>query len=1006
MGQAATKSGVVIWGAPETTALLSASGPGSAAPSGVSPPAASLSSANANASPLAGSAPAAAPLGGDSSSFAASPALALFAETSEEVASPRLVDALKNINSERVSAGGMQMAVVAHGGELYMWGANSEGQLGTGDRRDSSFPRLVKALHGKVVKAVACAQEHTVCCLDDGSAYAWGCALNGRLGLHGLSIPSSAGLGVFSPAKGARPEPLASACAVCTPRVLESLCGYFIADVACGTYHSAFLGIYEQDRTSLFTCGLGLNGRLGHGDEEDRHLPTAVHALENVNITAIACGAHHTACVTSAGTLYTWGGAAFGKLGLGSTRGSQLLPKHVSGPLRNKAVVSVALGSQHSACVTTDGELYTWGQGRRLGHEAQGESDEILPRRVEALLGLFVIHVVCGDAHTACIVENGNVWAWGTSRILGHGDPEVPPNRPACLRALSGKGVVQLSCASTFTVAFCDPQRVSAKAAAAAAADVAACAAGVSLSDALGSSGAAPALLKPSASGEKREAGAGSDALRGSTKGDEEALAAGAGVDAGGTSLRPRGASAYRKTGSAAFSAFPRVAGDADVSGAPAGRAELEASGSTTAVATPSAAGRLSPFPSAERDALLCEVGAISAALQAAQQENLLLVALLSGTAQQLREVLQRNALLERELDAMRKSSSDAGDRLATLREHYMQQIQQLQEQLAQQDTRLHAILASRGSHSLSSSQGFLSGVFPRPLPSSGASPPHSANSSAPVAVSAVEPGGQAFTPSSRASGAVAPGVSGAPEALTALPEETLEEALLDPLGQQQPPSRFLSFPSSPAFLPSQGVSPGDASSPRAARATSGALGSTSPGASGSSETPPEAQGRSSKLLRQALGLAETPVSAQGLRVGREGRKRGSSLALFKGRGRDFLSQGLFADEAAAPSPLEPKKGENKGLALVPSQGDPSWASLLLTSSVDSGASARRHLSLEPSSVSGSAPGGQRAAGGRSRGGARDKSGGLEGRSRRSSQSARVGTEGSSIPVFFLEEEI
>ncbi|KYK68557.1 regulator of chromosome condensation (RCC1) repeat-containing protein [Toxoplasma gondii TgCatPRC2] len=272
MGQAATKSGVVIWGAPETTALLSASGPGSAASSGVSPPAASLSSASANASPLAGSAPAATPLGGESSSFSASPALAVFAETSEEMASPRLVDALKNINSERVSAGGMQMAVVAHSGELYMWGANSEGQLGTGDRRDASVPRLVKALHGKVVKAVACSQEHTVCCLDDGSAYAWGCALNGRLGLHGLSIPSSAGLGVFSPATGARPEPLASACAVCTPRVLESLCGYFIADVACGPYHSAFLGIYEQDRTSLFTCGLGLNGRLGHGDEEDRHL--------------------------------------------------------------------------------------------------------------------------------------------------------------------------------------------------------------------------------------------------------------------------------------------------------------------------------------------------------------------------------------------------------------------------------------------------------------------------------------------------------------------------------------------------------------------------------------------------------------------------------------------------------------------------------------------------------------------------------------------------------------
>ncbi|PHJ15438.1 regulator of chromosome condensation repeat-containing protein, partial [Cystoisospora suis] len=147
-----------------------------------------------------------------------------------------------------------------------------------------------------------------------------------------------------------------------------------------------------------------------HGDEEDRYLPTPIHALENLNVTNLSCGAHHSACVTSDGVLYTWGGSAFGKLGLGPNksrgRGSQLLPKHVGGPLRKKAVVCVSLGSQHSACTTADGELYTWGQGRRLGHEVQGETDEYLPRKVEALAGLFVLQVACGEAHTACIVDS------------------------------------------------------------------------------------------------------------------------------------------------------------------------------------------------------------------------------------------------------------------------------------------------------------------------------------------------------------------------------------------------------------------------------------------------------------------------------------------------------------------------------------------------------------------------------------------------------------------------
>ena len=38
--------------------------------------------------------------------------------------------------------------------------------------------------------------------------------------------------------------------------------------------------------------------------------------------------------------------------------------------LRGKEVVDVAAGGAHSACVTAAGELYTWGKGRygRLGH--------------------------------------------------------------------------------------------------------------------------------------------------------------------------------------------------------------------------------------------------------------------------------------------------------------------------------------------------------------------------------------------------------------------------------------------------------------------------------------------------------------------------------------------------------------------------------------------------------------------------------------------------------------
>lgn len=55
--------------------------------------------------------------------------------------------------------------------------------------------------------------------------------------------------------------------------------------------------------------------------------------------------------------------------------------------LRGKDVVDVACGGAHSAAITTAGELFTWGKGRygRLGH---GDSeDQLKPKLVEALLG-------------------------------------------------------------------------------------------------------------------------------------------------------------------------------------------------------------------------------------------------------------------------------------------------------------------------------------------------------------------------------------------------------------------------------------------------------------------------------------------------------------------------------------------------------------------------------------------------------------------------------------------
>ena len=50
-----------------------------------------------------------------------------------------------------------------------------------------------------------------------------------------------------------------------------------------------------------------MNGRLGHGDENDQLAPKVVETLLGKDIRAIACGPFHTAALNAVGELYTWG---------------------------------------------------------------------------------------------------------------------------------------------------------------------------------------------------------------------------------------------------------------------------------------------------------------------------------------------------------------------------------------------------------------------------------------------------------------------------------------------------------------------------------------------------------------------------------------------------------------------------------------------------------------------------------------------------------------------------
>eukprot|EP00258_Populus_trichocarpa_P048386 XP_024464405.1 PH, RCC1 and FYVE domains-containing protein 1 [Populus trichocarpa] len=247
------------------------------------------------------------------------------------------------------------------------------------------------------------------------------------------------------------------------PKALESAVVLDVQNIACGGQHAALV----TKQGEIFSWGEESGGRLGHGVDSDVMHPKLIDALSNTNIELVACGEYHTCAVTLSGDLYTWGDGTynFGLLGHGNEV-SHWVPKRVNGPLEGIHVSSISCGPWHTAVVTSAGQLFTFGDGTFgvLGH---GDRKSIsLPKEVESLKGLRTVQAACGVWHTAAVIEvmvgnssssncsSGKLFTWGDGDKgrLGHGDKEAKLV-PTCVAALVEPNFCQVACGHSLTVA-------------------------------------------------------------------------------------------------------------------------------------------------------------------------------------------------------------------------------------------------------------------------------------------------------------------------------------------------------------------------------------------------------------------------------------------------------------------------------------------------------------------------------------------------------------------------
>ena len=163
---------------------------------------------------------------------------------------PALITTI-NDRMVQISAGVAHTLVLTKSGRVFAMGNNSNGELGTGSKRDSHYPLQVKDLEPFNVNKVS-AGHHSAAVTDNGDLYIWG---KGSFGEY------------------SRPTRVAGM------RVA-------IKDVSIGSFSGGAIDV----EGNVWTWGVNSKGQLGHGNYQNQDAPTLVEAILDKRIKELAVG--------------------------------------------------------------------------------------------------------------------------------------------------------------------------------------------------------------------------------------------------------------------------------------------------------------------------------------------------------------------------------------------------------------------------------------------------------------------------------------------------------------------------------------------------------------------------------------------------------------------------------------------------------------------------------------------------------------------------------------------
>ncbi len=280
---------------------------------------------------------------------------------------------------------------------------------------------------------------------DDGRLFGWGWNAHGQCGLGDSTTH------------------------IALPRAIGRFTARTVVSVACGAAHT--VALVQDDPTtpkapcSLYAWGARAAGQLGHAPGAkgvDCNGPCVVETLNGLAGPPIqggggggaidskggaisqplGCGACHTALVTSDGALWTWGGNQHGQCGQ-QRLGVRVAPGPVHALAAQGTVLGVSCGGAHTLVIVSPGKVFSFGLNStgQLGDGQSSTTASPMPQPVRMGSGAVVTRVTCGEEFSTALTRDGQLltWGYGGTGQLGHGNfGSMRLPRPVPTEALAG----------------------------------------------------------------------------------------------------------------------------------------------------------------------------------------------------------------------------------------------------------------------------------------------------------------------------------------------------------------------------------------------------------------------------------------------------------------------------------------------------------------------------------------------------------------------------------------